>query len=67
MNRMLYAVLVVVLIGVSPVVAAEREALRTISVSGAAIAEIPPDMIVWRVVLKSFNKDVRKAKEENDK
>ncbi len=40
---------------------------RSISVSGTAVMKAAPDRIVWHIQLTDFDKDMRKAKQRNDK
>lgn len=66
MNRIAHEALALALVLSASVLAREAKPTRSISVSGTVVTQAVPDVVLWRVSLANFDKDMLEAKKAND-
>lgn len=66
MNRTALQALALALVLSGSCFAKEAKPTRSIAVSGTVVTQAAPDVVLWRVSLGNFDKDMLRAKKEND-
>lgn len=66
MRRLVNSVFFILIFLITTVFADEPQSLRTITVSGTAVTQVMPDLVVWSISISDFDKNIKIAKEKND-